>query len=205
MKYDEAFERVFRLVLHFPFNPQDPLVSPTYVNAVEQLRLPITKGGFGLASAEATAPGGLYSAVVGFVRWHAKRNFGSGSCCLPALGEGGFPYVRASIDECCVSLDWWGLSVASEPAAAGSDLVILDCDGLLEHLDDAPSQHDVYQALTGVLRQRLEVKLAATADGLARLEAVSRQTFPLVDAVSPLTSRFERRGRCTIAHRGGCP
>ena len=68
------------------------------------------------------------------------------------------------------SLDGWGLSVtvASEPAAAGSDLVILDCNGLLEHLDDAPSQHDVYQALTGVLPQRLE--------------AVSRQTFPLVDA-----------------------
>ena len=52
----------------------------------------------------------------------------------------------------------------------------------------------VYQALTGVLRQRLEVKLAATADGLARLKAVSLQTFPLVDAVSPLTSRFERKG-----------
>ena len=26
------------------------------------------------------------------------------------------------------------------------------------------------------------MKLAATADGIARLEAVSRQTFPLVDA-----------------------
>ena len=66
--------------------------------------------------------------------------------------------------------------------------MILDSDGLLAYLDDAPSQHDVYQALTGVLRQRLEMKLAATADGIARLEAVSRQTFPLVDAASPLTS-----------------
>ena len=98
MKYDEAFECVFRLVLHFPLDYQDPLVSPSYDNALEQLCLPITKGGFGLASAEATAPGGFYSAVEGFVRWHAKSNFGSGSCCRPALGEGGFPYVRASID-----------------------------------------------------------------------------------------------------------
>jgi len=72
--------------------------------------------------------------------------------------------------------------------------VILDCDGLLAYLDDAPSQHDVYQALTGVLRQRLEMKLAATADGIARLEAVSLQTFPLVDAASPLTSQFKRKG-----------
>ena len=59
--------------------------------------------------------------------------------------------------------------MASEPAVAGSDFVILDGDGLLAYLDDAPSQHDVYQALTGVLRQRLEMKLAATADGIARL------------------------------------
>ena len=77
--------------------------------------------------------------------------------------------------------------MASEPAAAGSDLVILDCDGLLEHLDEVPTRHDVYQALTGVLRQRLETKLATAADGLARLEAFSRQTFSLVDAASPLT------------------
>ena len=69
--------------------------------------------------------------------------------------------------------------MASEPAEAGSDFVILDCDGLLEYLDDTQSQHDVYQALTGVLRQRLEMKLAATVDGIARLEAVSRQTFML--------------------------
>ena len=105
MKYDEAFECIFRLVLHFPLDSQDPLVSPSYDKALEQLCLPITKGGFGLASAEATAPGGLYSAVVGFARWHAKRNFGSGSCCRLALREGGFPYVLASIDECCASLD----------------------------------------------------------------------------------------------------
>ena len=52
--------------------------------------------------------------------------------------------------------------------------MILDGDGLLEYLDDALSQHDMYQALTGVLRQRLEMKLAATADGIARLEAVLR-------------------------------
>ena len=63
VKYDEAFECVFRRVLHFPSDSQDPLVSPSYDNALEQLRLPITKGGFGLASAETTAPGGLYSAV----------------------------------------------------------------------------------------------------------------------------------------------
>ena len=74
---------------------------------------------------------------------------------------------------------------------AGSDFVILDGDSLLEYLDDAPSQHDVYQVLTVVLRQRLEVKLAATADGIARLEAVSLQTYPLVDAASPLTSQFK--------------
>ena len=94
----EAFECVFRLVLHFPLDSQDPLVSPSYDNALEQLCLPITKGGFGLALAEATVPGGLYSAVVGFVCWHAKSNFGSGSCCRQALGEGGFPFVQASID-----------------------------------------------------------------------------------------------------------
>ena len=41
--------------------------------------------------------------------------------------------------------------------------MILDGDGLLEYLDDALSQHDVYQALTGVLLQQLEMKLAATA------------------------------------------
>ena len=64
----------------------------------------------------------------------------------------------------------------------------------MEHLDDALSQHEVYQALTGVLCQLLEVKLAATADGLACLEAVSRQTFPLVDAASPLTSQVKRKG-----------
>ena len=51
-----------------------------------------------------------------------------------------------------------------------------------------------YQALTGVLRQQLEMKLAATADGIARLEAVSWQTFPLVDAASPLTSQFKQKG-----------
>ena len=72
VKYDKAFECVFRRVLHFPFDSQDPLVSPSYDNALEQLRLPITKGGFGLASAEVTAPGGLYSAVVGFACWHAQ-------------------------------------------------------------------------------------------------------------------------------------
>ena len=33
MKYDEAFESVFRRVLHFPFDSQDPLVSPNYDNA----------------------------------------------------------------------------------------------------------------------------------------------------------------------------
>ena len=38
--------------------------------------------------------------------------------------------------------------MASEPAAAGSDFVILDCDGLLAYLDDAQSQLDVYQALS---------------------------------------------------------
>ena len=121
---DEAFACVFRRVLHFPLDSQDPLVSPSYDNALEQLRLLITKGGFGLASAEATAPGGLYSAVVGFVCWHAKRNFGSGSCCRQALGEGGFPYFLARIDECCASLDEWGLLLALEPAEAGSDFVI---------------------------------------------------------------------------------
>ena len=143
---------------------------------------------------EATAPGGLYPAVVGFARWHAQRNFVSGSCCRLALGEGGFSYVQASIDECCASLDKWGLSVALEPAAAGSDFVILDCDGLLAYLDDAPSQHDVYQALTGLLRQQLEMKLVATVDEIARLEAVLRQTFPLVDAASPLTSQLKQKG-----------
>ena len=56
-----------------------------------------------------------------------------------------------------------------EPAEAGSDFVIWDCDGLLAYLDDTPTQHDVYQALTGVLRQQLEMKLAATADGIAHL------------------------------------
>ena len=50
------------------------------------------------------------------------------------------------------------------------------------------------RTLTGVLRQRLEMKLAATADGIARLEAVSQQTFPLVDAASPLTSQFKLKG-----------
>ena len=73
----------FRLALHFPLDSQDPLVSPSYDNALEQLCLPITKGGFGLALAEVTAPGGLCSAVVGFARWHAKRNFGLG----PAVGR----------------------------------------------------------------------------------------------------------------------
>ena len=68
-------------------------MSPSYDNALEQLRLPIMKGSFGLAAAEMTAPGDLDSAVVGFARWHAKQNFGSGSCCRLALGEGGFPYV----------------------------------------------------------------------------------------------------------------
>ena len=63
--------------------------------------------------------------------------------------------------------------MALEPAAAESDFVILDSDGLLAYLGDAPTQHDVYQALTGVLRQRLEMKLAATADGITRLEAVA--------------------------------
>jgi hypothetical protein len=87
VKYDEAFECVFRRVLHFPLDSQDPLVSPSYDNALEQLRLPITKGGFGLASAEATAPGGLYSAVVGFVRWHAKRNL---VLVLLSAGTGGW-------------------------------------------------------------------------------------------------------------------
>ena len=110
-------------------------MSPNYYNALEQLCLPITEGGFGLALAEATAPGGLYSAVVGVVHWHAKYNFGSGSCCQQALGEGGFSFVQASIDKCCASLDEWGLSVALEPAAAGSDFVILDCNGLLEYLN----------------------------------------------------------------------
>ena len=66
-------------------------MSPSYDNVLEQLRVPITKGGFGLASAEATAPVGLYSTVVGSARWHAKRNFGSGFCCLPALGRVVFP------------------------------------------------------------------------------------------------------------------
>ena len=98
VKYNEAFECVFRLVLHFPLDSQDPLVSPSYDSALEQLCLPIMKGGFGLASAEATAPGGLYLAVVRFACWHAKQNFGSGSCCRPALGEGGFSYVLAHID-----------------------------------------------------------------------------------------------------------
>ena len=85
--------------------------------------------------------------------------------------------------------------MALEPAVSGSNFVILDCDGLLAYLDDAPSQHDVYQALTGVLCQLLEMKLAATADGIAHLEAVSRQTFPLVDAASPLPSQFKRKGK----------
>ena len=49
--------------------------------------------------------------------------------------------------------------MALEPPEAGSDFVILDSDGLLAYLDDALSQHDVYQALTGVLHQRLEVNL----------------------------------------------
>ena len=52
----------------------------------------------------------------------------------------------------------------------------------------------MYQALTGALCQRLEMKLAATADGIARLEAVLRQTFPLVDAASLLTSQFKWKG-----------
>ena len=68
-------------------------MSPSCDNALERLCLPITKGVFGLASAEATAPGGLCSSVVVFARWRAKQNFGSGSCCRLALGEGGFPYV----------------------------------------------------------------------------------------------------------------
>ena len=85
---------------------------------------------------------------------------------------------------------------------AGSDFVILDGNGLLEYLDDAQSQRDVYQALTGVLRQLLEVKLAATADGIARLEAVSRQTFMLLPRLRVSSSG---RGRCTIAHWGECP
>ena len=72
--------------------------------------------------------------------------------------------------------------------------MILDGDGLLAYLDDAPSQHDVYQALTRVLRQQLEMKLAATADGIAHLEAVLQQTFSLVDAASPLTSQFKLKG-----------
>ena len=62
--------------------------------------------------------------------------------------------------------------MASEPAEAGSDFVILDGDGLLAYLDYAQSQHDVYQALTGVLCQLLEMKLAATADGTACLKVV---------------------------------
>ena len=62
--------------------------------------------------------------------------------------------------------------MASEPAVAGSDFMILDCDGLLAYLVDTPSQNDVYQAHTGMLCQRLEVKLAATADGIASLEMV---------------------------------
>ena len=52
----------------------------------------------------------------------------------------------------------------------------------------------MYQALTGVLHQWLEMKLAATADGIARLKAVSRQTFPLVDTASPLMSQFKQKG-----------
>ena len=94
--------------------------------------------------------------------------------------------------------------MASEPATVGSDFVILDGNGSMEYLDDALSQNDVYHALTGVLRQQLEVKLAATADRIALLEVVSLQTFPLVNAASQLTSQFKRKGRCTIAHWGGC-
>ena len=52
----------------------------------------------------------------------------------------------------------------------------------------------MYQVLTGVLCQLLEMKLAASADGIARLEAVSRHRFPLVDAASPLTSQFKLKG-----------
>ena len=92
--------------------------------------------------------------------------------------------------------------MASEPAAAGGDFVILDGDGLLAYLDDAPSQHDVYQALTGVLRQRLEMKLAATADGIARLEAVCFLWWMLPTRLRVSSSG---RGRRTIAHWGGCP
>ena len=52
----------------------------------------------------------------------------------------------------------------------------------------------MYQALTGVLLQLLEMKLAATADGIALIQAVSWQTFPLVDAASPLTIQFKLKG-----------
>ena len=52
----------------------------------------------------------------------------------------------------------------------------------------------MYQALTGVLLQLLEMKLAATVDGIDLLEAVSLQMFPLVDAASPLTSQFKQKG-----------
>ena len=94
--------------------------------------------------------------------------------------------------------------MASEPAEAGSDFVIFDCNGLLEYLDDAPSQHDVYQALTGVLRQRLEVKLAATAESPASRRFRGRR-FLWWMLLPRLRVSSGGRGGFTIAHWGGCP
>ena len=157
VKYDEAFESVFRLVLHFPFDPQDSLVSPSYNNALEQLHLPITEGGF-LVWASIQLLWGLLAGM-------QSENLVLG----PAVGLHWERVVSPTFWPALTNAVPLWTSVASEPAEAGIDFVILDCDGLFTYLDDAPSQHDVYQALTGVLCQLLEMKLAATADGIVRL------------------------------------
>ena len=66
---DEAFDSFMAATLDFPHDFTSNVDGPRYSSALQQIRLGIKQGGYGLTSAALIVPAALYAAICAFTKW----------------------------------------------------------------------------------------------------------------------------------------
>ena len=71
---DDAFYSFMPATLDFPHDFTRDVDEPRYSSALQQIRLGIERGGYGLPSTALIAPAALYAAICAFTKWLHKES-----------------------------------------------------------------------------------------------------------------------------------
>jgi hypothetical protein len=66
---DDSFDNFMAATLDFPHDYSSNASERQYANALQQIRLGIKQGGYGLTSAALIVPAALYTAICAFTKW----------------------------------------------------------------------------------------------------------------------------------------